>query len=79
MGLKVSEEDFLSFPPYKSMGIRVPIQSALKPYAVMIVYIKFDQNWPIDFRDIHFENVTRRQTTTDCYSNISLEPLAQKS
>ena len=51
------------FPHYKSMGVSVAmetgvlIQSAPKPYVdfphtPVMLYIKFDQDWPTGFRDI---------------------------
>ena len=43
-----------------AMEIRVLIQSAPKPYATfpttsMMLYIKFDQDWPTGFRDIQVQ------------------------
>ena len=48
-------------------GNQIPIQSAQKPYAAFpidlnMLYMKFDQNGPTDFREYYFEKVDKRRT-----------------
>ena len=59
-GARGFREDFLSFSQYKSMGdlcchgnqssnlINIETLCSLSPY-LMMLYMKFDQNWPTDF------------------------------
>ena len=86
------EEDFLSFSHYKSMGdmcchgnqnsnpISPKILCSLSPPHLIMLHMKFDQDWPSGIREYLFEIVDGPQRTTEhWYTNGSREPLAQVS
>ena len=65
------------------MATRVPIQTAqtlIQPLSCLIMlYMKFDQNWPTDFRHTTLKLWTEdgRRMPDHCHTKTSLEPSAQ--